>query len=181
MMKWMCFGALALGFLLAGCKKDEVTISTPEGTMTVSEEGGKTTLKTDDGKIEIEGGGDSGTMTMTDEKGNKVTYTGGKGVDPAELGVDLYPGAKIAEEQSALGKVETPEGTTLTVILSTADSVQKVIDYYKGKLKEAKPFMTDEAGMVTGQNAAGQDVTVTVSVDKDRKATMITMMTLRKK
>lgn len=181
MRKFLGLGAIAM-LALSGCgKKEETTINTPDGKMKVSTEGSKTTLETEKGKVEVTGDGKEGTWTMTDEKGNRSTVTTGQNVDLDKLGVDLYAGATVNKDKGGMSSVDTPDGKMTTAILTTSDAPEKVLEFYKGKLKDSKSLGSGDAGLVTGKNAAGNDVQVTVSRDKDGKETTLTLTIVEKK
>ena len=176
-------GLATIGVLaLAGCaKKDEVTINTPDGQMKVSTEGNKTTLETEKGKVEVNGDGKEGTWTMTDEKGNKSTVSTGEDVDLSKLGIDVYEGAKVNKGKGGMSTVDTPEGKMTSAILSTPDKTNKVIAFYKGKLKDPKAFEGPNAGMVTGKDNAGNEVQIAVARNEEDTETTMTITVVEKK
>ncbi|HRK21577.1 MAG TPA: hypothetical protein PLX06_07205 [Fimbriimonadaceae bacterium] len=181
-MRYGYFGAaLALAFVFGCGKKDEMTVVTPDGKATVSSDSeGKTVVETDKGKLEVDGDGKNFSMTTTDSDGKQTTVSGGADFDMAEMGMPLYPGSKLKDEAQAKSSVSGPMGTMMTVVSYTSDSPEKVIDFYKDKLKEAKPFSGPEAGLVTGKSEDGHDVSVAVTTLSETKETMVTLSVTKK-
>lgn len=146
--RWLfVFGVVVLGVLLvvaAGCGKKTKTVQTPEGKATITEEGhgeGKTT------KIEAE----------TEE--GKVTIEAGRNVPTEkELGVPIYPGSDVetAGSWSFSGEDESSKlsGATLT----TKDSVDKVVQFYKSKVPNAAvSFQGEFQGLKQAHIGVGEE------------------------
>lgn len=168
-----------LGF---GCaKSNEVTIDGPDGSSTVSRSGDKTVVETDKGKLEIDEVEGGFKMTGTDEKGRKTTIVSSGDFDLDDLGVPLYPGAKIKAGAEGKSSVTGPMGKMMTVVMATADSPEKVVDFYQKELRDPKPFTSPEAGLVNGENGAGDSVTVAAALDAESKSTMVTLSVTTKK
>jgi hypothetical protein len=124
--------------------------------------------------------GQTGKATFTDEKGQKIevsadaggkktTITDDKGdttvaevkVDPAKLGIEMYPGAK--EETGVT--VDNPEAEGATAELSTTDPYDKVVKFYKDKYPKAAS--TEQSG--DGQKT----LTLLISQPPDMKHVLI--------
>lgn len=87
---------------------------------------GKIEFKSKEGTMKIDGTG----MTVTDEQGQTSTFAATAGGEVPGW-VPAYPGA---ESQGAFS-ADTPEGKGGTVTIKTADSVDKVIQFYDERLK----------------------------------------------
>ena len=105
------------------------------------------------------------------------TFSAGKSAKmptEAELGVAIYPGASAAEGglNFSLGG-----GSMITSVLSTSDSPQQVIDFYKGKLGENAAVMESSEGAVitSGKEHSDESLMITVSRDKSNDRTAITI------
>src|SRR5687768_14875819 len=133
-MKNTILFAAAVAVALVGCgKKEETTITTPDGT--------------------------SVTMTQ-DDKGTtgadiKVSSTGGDvkasvgGVTEDDLGLPFYTGS--AEDSMGASSNSEVSGQKVVVSMrTTKDDPSKVIDFYKEKVKKPIPSVTDAGGMKTG-------------------------------
>lgn len=183
-MKTILGAALTAAVLVAGCGSKQTVVG-PGGSATVEQSGGnvKTTINTPEGQAVVEQNEAAGTskFTATDASGKTTTIEATTKFDVAELGVDLYPGAKLSNEQSDAAKVETPEGTMLTVRFATPDKPDKVEVFYKKLLKSPSSFSTGETCMVSGKNAAGNDVVVTSEWNKDQGQTTVSLVVTKKK
>ena len=162
--------ALVLAAALAGCgkPKESVTVQTPDGSVTTTEDGGKVEVKSGDGQVATTTTKD-GTTTFEgrDAEGNLVKAQGGKDVDMSGLGVPQYPGATLKDEGSQ-AKVQTGAGTAHSVALTTTDPPQKVIDWYKGQVTVDTSMTTPDGAMLMGKCKDGQQVTVTASLDNGK-------------
>jgi hypothetical protein len=131
---------LALG--VAACTKGRsVTVGTGNGTATVSQSQ------------------DNQTTTVTTKEG---TVTAGKGaVDPATLGVPVYPGAQANEGGSMA--MSSQKGGGQIVTLKTSDPFDKVYAYYKGQMPaNSEATKSEIAGMSTAMFKVGTDKAGTV-------------------
>jgi hypothetical protein len=93
------------------------------------------------------------------------TYSAGNTpVSASDLGVDLYPGA--TQQQGAV-RITTPNGSAITATYVTSDSMDKVIDFYKGKLgASASVFQSDKSAVLSLNSEDKKDsVMVTISSD----------------
>ncbi len=96
---------------------------------------GKTTIKTDEGELQIntDKSAQQATITNTDKSGEKHSITVGKDIDTSELSLAIYPGATKEGGQV----VTTDQGKQLNFSFTTTDSFEKVADFYKGKYPDA--------------------------------------------
>jgi hypothetical protein len=118
-----CLGTLAT--LVGACSKKSTTIATPAGSVTVerSANGGTTTVK---------------------GAGAEVHF--GKGaVDPASLGLPVYPGATESDTSVSLNPSARTGGGQM-VMLATPDSFDRVYAYYK----EHMPAGSEKAKVSAG-------------------------------
>ncbi|HEY1498446.1 MAG TPA: zinc-ribbon domain-containing protein [Acidobacteriaceae bacterium] len=83
-------------------------------------------------------------------------------VSASDLGTDIYPGA--TQQQGGV-RVSTPNGTAITAAYVTSDSMDKVIDFYKGKLGSgASIYQSDKSAVLTLASEDKKDsVMVTIS------------------
>jgi hypothetical protein len=140
------FCAVLLIAAIAGCTSHKVT------------EANGTTVTTN-------GTGDNQTVTVQASGG---TITAGKNaVDPAKLGLPVYPGA-TADESGAMSGTSA-QGSGALVSLKTSDSFDKVYDWYKSRL----PAKTQTMESTSGGTSVGSFVEGTSS-DKEQKSVTIT-------
>jgi len=187
--------AAARMYVAANPDVELVEVDSDQGTLTVrnKKSGELITMNMDDlqkGKLSIrnettgkevhisaEGQGeDQGSVTVTDETGKKVFQTGGGSVKDLPSWAPVYPGASTEGHFSM-----TNEGEKMvTLSLKTKDPVDKVLAFYKAKLK-AEGFSTSvtsrsgdggKAGFIIGKDDAGGR-TFQVSVAEEDGATSI--------
>ena len=144
---------------------------------------GKITFTTKDGTTTIDGNaaedGGTGSVTVTDGKGETATFVGG-GDAPKNLPtwVPTYPGGTTTGSFDATSNNERTAAFSVT----TSDSVDDVIAFYEGKLKEAGLEVQrstyesngQKGGSVTG-TTADQKRTVSVLLGTDEKGTQATV------
>jgi zinc-ribbon domain len=96
-------------------------------------------------------------------------------VSASDLGVDLYPGAT---QQKGAVRISTPNGTAITAIYETSDPLEKVVDFYKGKLGSgASVFESDKSAVLTLNSADKKDsVMVTIGTDDSDGKTTISIL-----
>ena len=142
--------------LWIGCGRKSTTVTDPEG-----------------GKATVTQTGDGTEVTITGAKGETVRIAGSEsGVALPEgfpKDVPIYTGAKVTTS------AKTNEMTT--VVLTTADPVTKVADFYGEKLKangwDVQAAMnTGEGGMVTATKGKS---TCTVYVARSDKETTVSL------
>lgn len=123
---FMVFGLLAL----VGCGEKSVTIETDEGAATISEDNGEVTLETEEGE---------------------TTYSSSD-ISEEDLGVPIYPGAKVEEGTAGRVTTEGAEGTEeiAGAVLITKDPVSKVTAWYKDQL-QGEPGFTDTSMSMEGE------------------------------
>ncbi|HPZ06943.1 MAG TPA: hypothetical protein PL110_02425 [Candidatus Eremiobacteraeota bacterium] len=91
-----------------------------------------------------------GTITITDKKGDKVSFTRGEITKDFPSDVPLYPGAEI------LSTITYKDKHVTTVSLETSDSIDKIKEFYKKELvrngwKFEGVFSTDKSMMFAGR------------------------------
>lgn len=118
--------ALAVtAIVAAGCASRKTTVATANGT----------TVTTDTS-------GNSQTVTVNSSQG---TATYGKGaVDPASLGLPVYPNATASD--TAGYAAETKEGSGRVVVMATTDSFDKVYAWYRSQM----PAGSEQMHMTSG-------------------------------
>lgn len=143
--------------------------------------GGKLTVTTKDGTTTFDGnaGEDGGTVTVTNEKGETATFVGG-GDAPKNLPswVPTYPGGATTGSFDATSNNERTAAFSVT----TSDSVDDVIAFYKGRLEEAGLEVQQstyesngqKGGSVTG-TSSDQKRTVNVLIGTDDNGTQATV------
>jgi hypothetical protein len=130
---------------LAGCSH-KVDVQTSQGSVSVDQSNGSTTIKSKSGEVSI----------------------GKSSVDPASLGLPVYPGATQSNDNSSVSINDTSKGEgAQVVVLTTADPFDKVYDYYKGQL----PSGSEKMKVETGGSSVAQ---FQIGTDKDQKVVMIT-------
>ena len=97
---------------------------------------GETTIKTDEGEVQIktDKAGEQATITVEGESGEKHSVTIGEALDTSELSLAIYPGAT----QQGAQTTDTDAGKHLSFVFTTTDSFDKVADFYKSKYSDAK-------------------------------------------
>ena len=138
--------AAVAALALAGCSH-KVTVQTLQGSVSVDQSAnGSTTIKSNNGEVSI-----------------------GKGaVDPASLGLPVYPGATQSKDNASVSVSDTSKGGgSQFVILSTTDPFDKVYEYYKGQL----PAGSEKMKVSSGDSDVAQ---FQVGTDKDQKVVMLT-------
>jgi len=108
--------------------------------------------------------------TITTDKG-QVTIGGS--VDPAKLGVPVYPGATQAEGGMS---VNSASGSGSVTQFKTNDAFDKVYDFYKSKLPgdSEKMKMGSSMAMFTIKNADSSDTLVQITAGQGVTAVTIT-------
>lgn len=125
----------------------------------------KTYIPTASGGVNLETNKQNNTTTLTSKEGSMTV--GQNAVDLAKLGLPVYPGASAKNGGLSM---QTKEGATQTVVLTTPDAFPKVYDWYKGKMPadSAKMHIESQAG-----GMATFEVGSTTS--KEHKSVMITV------
>ena len=138
-----------------GAAKDEVTYTTKEGKATVS--------------------GDNNSMKIETDKGS-ASMGAGTVVTEEEFGVAFYPGSQDKPGTSL--KSETKDEKDYLVVRTTSDEPQKVVDFYKEKLKDITNVSSGEVQVVKG--TAPNGAIITVSVQKKDGTTEINSSSVQK-
>lgn len=96
-------------------------------------------------------------------------------VSSSDLGVDIYPGA--TQQQGAV-RVSTPNGTALTAAFTTNDPLDKVVDFYKGKLgPSASVFQSDKSAVLSEtSDDKKSSVMVTIGTEGNNGQTKIAIL-----
>jgi hypothetical protein len=131
----------------------------------------KTGVKTDISDLE------KGKMTFTDEKtGAKVDIGTGKIPDTFPKDFPIYPGSQVLSVMSGSEKA----GSGFWVTLSSADSLDKVSEYYKAQLSANgwEAISNYSAGEMSTQTVQKGELQGSVSVTRgeDAKETQIVIM-----
>lgn len=165
-----CF-ALSLVGLLAGCGGPSV-VSTPDGKTTVSDGEGNTVTSDVSGKETV--------IEGTDSTGAKTTVKTGSAVDLTPFGLEVYPGAEFQDNLSASGSTTADGGTEMvSAVMTTADSHDKVIAFYKGKMKKVEmESKAGDAALLIGTSS--NDSRVNVNLTTEGGKTQITLIATRK-
>jgi hypothetical protein len=125
----------------------------------------KVTVSTSQGNVTVEQGAGGQTTTI---KSNQGQVTVGKGtVDPASLGLPVYPGATQSDQGSMSVSDASKGAASQLVMLTTTDPFDKVYDYYKSQLP---------AGAQTAKVSTGGSQMATFEVGagtKDEKGVII--------
>jgi len=175
--------AILIAAAMAGCGRKQ-TVTTPEGTATITERGGETTVTFEgeegEGTFEIKGDEASGTITTdegTFEFGSEVK------VSEKEVGIPFYPGAK-ASHTGKLMQTGEEQGEFIQVYFTTPDSVDKVKAFYQENLTGVKTPMeisTADSRMVQMLAEDGDtQKSVVITRGKDDKETQITLVRAEK-
>jgi len=132
LMLFMLLG-LVVGLLaITGCGGKKTTIETPEGEITVGQEGGEATYETGEGQVTVkEGEGES-----TVANGEGAITSSDKPPTEEQLGAPIYPDAGYVPGSGGTASATGAEGqfTTAGGEWTTKDAYDKVVSWYKGKL-----------------------------------------------
>jgi hypothetical protein len=108
----------------------------------------------------------NGKSTITIPGGGSVSTN--DSATPAELGTDIYPGAKAVHGGS---KISMPNGSIITGVFGTQDSVQQVEAFYKDKFgSTAVDYGSGEGAMVSKKVADKESINVTITANKSANA-----------
>lgn len=162
---------------LVGCgKKETTTITTPDGSVTVSEDGSKVTTTNDKGETATVETNPDG-MTVTSPEG--TVRTGTEVVSEKDLGLPFYPGSK--EQVNASMLFESTGNFSCVPSRTTADSPEKVIEFYAGKLKDEKKSSATAGGTttagLTGKRDDGADVVIAATKEGSGETTIAISVT----
>jgi hypothetical protein len=153
--------ALVLGLLagllaVVGCGSDTTTVKTPEGEVTVTEEGGEMTFEGEDGDV---------TYRTTEEEPSEE-----------ELGAPIYPGAEYVEGSGAKQSASGEEGSMAVTAAeyTTDDDYEEVVAWYKDELgsptyegvggEEEATWLTTKGQESVQVTVIGEDGEVTINI-----------------
>lgn len=173
--------ALCAG-LLQGCGKVAEKASEAAIEKAIEKEAAKdgTTAK-----VDLKSGG--ATVTTTDGQGQTTKMElGGAKVSEAELGVAIYPGAKMKEGTG--NRMASPQGQVAMAEFASADAQDKVAAFYREQLKArsaGKQFMDMSTGegetmFMLGDDKGGQSLQIQVK-KADSGSTIFITSALEKK
>lgn len=132
--------------------------------------GSKVTVETENGKVTTTE--KNGEVKVESEKGD-TTVTTTKKVTEAEIGVPIYPNAKMDENASLSAQTKNEKGETTwsTAVLYTQDPVADVVTWYRDKLSGKEGFRDmslTQGGEVMGLfMVQSGDAIKTVSIGKN--------------
>src|SRR5689334_21173623 len=161
---------------VVGCGRSETTVVDANGNKaTVSADGTKVSVTDDKGnKMTGETGKGGDSVSVHDEKGDSKMESG-SAVSEAELGLPFYPGSVEKKEGSI--KIDTPETLSILSARTTTDEPGKVIAFYKPKVKEPNTSTTNSGGIETavliGKSDTGADVSISANREKGKSETQI--------
>ncbi|MBC7252498.1 MAG: hypothetical protein H5T72_00825 [Actinobacteria bacterium] len=155
----LCLGLLSVMVLSAGCGKEETTIKTPEGEVSVEE-------------------GEGGTVTFRGEEG-EVTYRASREAPTEEeLGAPIYPGAEYVEGSGGTveGTSEGQEISTAGAEFTTDDPIEKVISWYREEI--GVPTYENTSPREASWLISTEDTATTVSVSEEDGRTLISITSI---
>jgi len=143
--------------LIVGCGDSGTTTSEKSINITESDKNG-------DRQIDIE---------ETDKDGDKEVEIETGDVSEEEIGVPIYPGAKL--EKNASGTVTDSSGKYSAAVMYTDDDYDKVVAWYESELK-GKPMYNkisqggaNESGTLFMYQDGDEYKTVTIGTDSTKK------------
>ena len=163
-------GAVLVMTAVSGCGSKR-TYKTPEGDVTVTEQGSTVKVESKDGTLEVEG--DSQSATIKTDKG-EASIEIDQGASEKDVGIPFYPKAKVAHS-AAMDQKDT--GMFRQVLLTTPDSVDDVKAFYQKKFPKAQTAVDAQAPtgrvvhMVLQEGA--EQAMVQISREKDGTETTI--------
>lgn len=134
-----------------------------------------------DAQVKINEGGT--TITATDKDGRTTQIQAGTvQITEADLGVPLYPGARIDDNGS---RVTTPEGTMVQAVIRSSDAPEKVAAFYRDVLKQraaGRPMMDASQGdgsatLIVADEAGSSGITL--SIGRDGEGTEVNVQTIK--
>ncbi|MBX3114190.1 MAG: hypothetical protein KF836_06455 [Fimbriimonadaceae bacterium] len=179
MPRFIIFAILTLG--LAACKppvtatknidgSQSVTVNTPDGSVTTTTKGDVSTYKDDKGN-EMTHDASSGTTTIKTQDG-EVNMQAGKSVAFEDFGLKAYPGA--TQDKNNQNTVESPQESVITSLSYTTDSPEKVVEFYRPMIVKDKSEANSNGNyMIGGQTS--KKANVYISAAKNDGKTVITL------
>jgi hypothetical protein len=158
---------IAILAVVPACAKRSTTVQGTNGSTTIQGANGPVTVSQDQG---------SKSITFQSNEGTSKIGVGA--VDPASLGLPLYPGA-LPNPNGSLSS-STKAGTSSLLTMETADSFDKVYAFYKDKM----PAGSEKSHVSAGGNqmasfqvgASGDKVQKTVNITTSGDKTDIMLM-----
>ena len=134
------------------------------------------------GKVSVGGTGKS--VEVQTGTGRATIDTEKKTITEEELGVPVYPGAKVELSGDYQG-TGAGQGGMQQHMLTTPDDFDKVVAFYKSNLKNVKNSVNQDMGnskmaMFTTTSAGGADITVHIMTDAQKKITSIQVLSMQK-
>ena len=145
--------------------------------------GSKRTYVGPGGKVTVNQKGGAKTVEVQTDKGKATIDTGKKTITEAELGVPVYPGATVEVSGNYEGTEAGKTGSMQQTMLTTSDDFDKVLEFYKSKLKNVKNQYSQTAGdtkMAMFSLAPGDSqISVHIVTDPKKNVTNIQVMKMR--
>jgi uncharacterized protein YebE (UPF0316 family) len=133
----------------------------------------KQTYKAPGGDEEVtveEKGGGKGKVTVKGKEGEKMTMeTGASKVSEEELGLPIYPGAEQTGSMNWSLSAKEEGGSVSTVSFTTKDAYDKVLAFYKDKVKN--PTMSAETKDEDGKRTA----VLSVITEKEKRHLIVSV------
>ena len=136
----------------------------------------KSTVATSEGTVTTDTSSDANTTTITTQNG--TMKAGATAVDPASLGLPVYPGASIAEGGG--WSIQSKDGGGQIVTLTTPDSFDAVESWYKSKMPANSEAMNMKSGdtasaiFKVGKDSESDQSTVMINGEKDKTTITLT-------
>jgi hypothetical protein len=153
--------ALAAMLSVLGCGRSEKTITVPGGKM-------KVTQKSRHGKV--------ATVEFETKGGKAIVSNEKTTITEAELGAPVYPGATLQMSGKYEGSESSGTKKAEHYQLITKDSFDKVLAFYKPRLKDAKGSYVQSQGdqqMAMFQLGEKDEMTMHIIADPKKNETLI--------
>jgi hypothetical protein len=138
--------------------------------------GHKTTIVTSGGTVTTDTSADSKTTTITTQGATETV--GQNAVDPAKLGLPVYPGASTAEGGGWAMQSKTGGGEVVT--MTTTDSFDAVEAWYKSKMPAGSETLSMKSGdtssamFAVGKEGDPEQRGVMINGEKGKTTIMLT-------
>lgn len=170
-VKWV-FGIAVLCAI--GCSPKATFKDDKGNEVTVSKDGTKVEIKSEDGSGEMKVD-ESGNFEFRDEKGNVISSGTGT-VTEEQLGVKFYPGSK---EKTGGTNIQVEGMRSYISIRSTTDSPKKVHDFYKSLLGPSETSASTGDSFFDAWKKGNRKITIAIARIGD--ATEITIQSTTEK
>lgn len=156
MRTYILLGIL-ISLFLVGCNKPGVTVTGANGEKVTTDGSGHVEVTDKDGKKVTMDANQSG-VTVTDEKGNTSSLGAGE-LTEATMNFPIYPGSTaLANGDSTI----SADGQTIYLSnRETTDAPEKVIEFYKDKVKEPQTTVSGKLSMIQGKTDDGRTIAIT--------------------